>query len=154
LVDGLLDDAAKQAGKVDDLLTDGFGNLQGTAAGLGAAADDLFKPYFESSSSSPALEGNPYHPDIVEQRIRPPYHANPAHDPHSQFFNLKKTVEPQDANQVYEKSVRAKMGTWFGINQNGEIYRFFSDNAGGVHFSGIVSPQRVPSDALKQLKRK
>ena len=46
------------------------------------------------------------------------------------------------------------MTTWYGLNKDGDIYRFFSDNAGGVHFSGTVSPQRVPNDVLKQLNVK
>ena len=43
------------------------------------------------------------------------------------------------------------MGTWYGIGDNGEMYRFFSDNAGTVHFSGIVSQSDVPVEVLKQL---
>jgi len=36
------------------------------------------------------------------------------------------------------------MGEWFGKGEDGQIYRFFSDNAGGVHFSGIVPMNAVP----------
>ena len=45
---GIIDDLAKQAGNFDDLLTGGFGSLQNSAKGLGTAADELFKPFFES----------------------------------------------------------------------------------------------------------
>jgi hypothetical protein len=107
-----------------------------------------------NTTPSPALEGNPYHPNVVEQRIRPPYRPNPAHDPRSPLFNPRKTPEPGDATQVYGDAVRGDMGTWYGLNKDGDIYRFFSDNAGGVHFSGKVSPQLVPNDVLKQLRGK
>jgi len=103
---------------------------------------------------SPALEGNPYHPDVVEQRIRPPYRPNPAHDTRSPLFNPRKTPEPSDAAQIYNNAVRADMKTWYGLNKDGDIYRFFSDNAGEVHFSGKVSPQLVPNDVLKQLRER
>jgi filamentous hemagglutinin len=43
------------------------------------------------------------------------------------------------------------MGTWYGKGENGEIYRFFSDNAGHAHFSGVVPKSQVPSGVLKQL---
>ena len=48
-VEGAFDDLAKQADKFDDLITDGLRGLDDAATGLGAAADDLFKPFFESS---------------------------------------------------------------------------------------------------------
>ena len=34
---------------------------------------------------------------------------------------------------------------------NGKIYRYFSDNAGGDHFSGIVPKSQVPKAVLKEL---
>jgi large repetitive protein len=102
-----------------------------------------------NSAPNPALEGNPYHPDIVDQRIRPPYRPNPAHDPRT--LNPRKTPEPVDAEEVYGNSIRAGMGKWFGMNNNDQIYQFFYDNAGGVHFSGIVPRAKVPNDILKQL---
>jgi Pretoxin HINT domain len=105
-------------------------------------------------TASPALQGNPYHPDVVAERIKPSYKANPAHDPRSSNFNPRKTPEPNDASQVYNNATRADMGTWFGLNSDGKIYRFFSDNAGGVHFSGEVSSQLVPNNVLKQLQGK
>lgn len=46
------------------------------------------------------------------------------------------------------------MGIWYGKGANGQIYRYFSDNAGTVHFSGIVSKHSVPADVLRQLKIK
>lgn len=41
----------------------------------------------------PALKGDPYHPDSVQQRVRPEYRRNPAHDPRSPYFNPRKTPE-------------------------------------------------------------
>jgi hypothetical protein len=91
----------------------------------------------------PALKGSPYHPDSVEARIRPQYRSNPAHDPHSPHFNPKKTPEPADAASVYQNASRADMGTWYGRGKDG-WYRYFSDNVGGAHFSGIVEESKVP----------
>jgi hypothetical protein len=102
---------------------------------------------------APALKGDPYHPDIVRDRVRPPYRANPAHDPKSPLFNPRKTPEPPDAANVYQNSVRADIGTWYGRSADGKFYRYFSDNAGGAHFSGIVPKSRVPREVLKELGR-
>jgi hypothetical protein len=108
-------------------------------------------------NTSPALRNdafgrpNPWHPDAVAARIRPPYRPNPAHDPTSPFFNPRKTPEPSDARDVYLTSIRADMGTWFGRASDGQVYRFFSDGAGGVHFSGIVPESLVPRIVLEQL---
>jgi hypothetical protein len=100
---------------------------------------------------SPALRGNPYHPDTVASRIRPPYQSNPAHNPRSPLFNPRKTPEPVDACRVYESSVRGGLGTWYGKGENEQIYRFFSDNTGTVHFSGVVSGANVPNFILQDL---
>jgi RHS repeat-associated protein len=83
------------------------------------------------AGTSPALQGDPYHPEEVAKRNRPDYKSNPAHDPQSPHFNPRKTPEPPDAANVYRNSVRGGMGTWYGRGANGQIYRFFSDNAGG-----------------------
>lgn len=94
---------------------------------------------------SPALRGTPYHPDAIAARVRPPYRANPAHDPGSPMFNPRKTPEPADAALTYTRAVRAEnMGTWFGRGAKG-WYQYFSDNAGGVHFGGIVRETDVPA---------
>jgi hypothetical protein len=103
------------------------------------------------SGGSPGIEGDPYHPDTVRDRVRPPYRANPAHDRRSPHYNPRKTPEPADAAGVYQNSVRAGMGTWYGVNRQGQVYQFFSDNAGGVHFAGIVPRSKVPKEVLKQL---
>jgi len=100
---------------------------------------------------SPALRGDPYSPEAVENRVRPQYRSNPAHDPKSRLFNPRKTPEPADAASVYQSSVRGGMGTWYGKGANGQIYRYFSDNAGGVHFSGAVPKSQVPKAVLRQL---
>lgn len=104
-----------------------------------------------SNTGSPALKDSPYNPDTVANRVKPPYKANPAHDTKSPLFNPKKTPEPSDAAQVYENAIRGDMGTWYGKGTDGQIYRYFSDNAGGAHFSGSVSKELVPADVLKQL---
>ncbi|MFO1496300.1 MAG: polymorphic toxin-type HINT domain-containing protein [Lysobacterales bacterium] len=97
------------------------------------------------SGESPALGGSPYHPDAVNERIRPPYRANPQHDPGSADFRSWKSPEPSDAQAVYSTASRAGMGEWFGLGKGG-WYRYFSDNAGGVHFSGVVNSDDVPID--------
>ncbi|WP_077002787.1 RHS repeat-associated core domain-containing protein [Variovorax sp. KK3] len=97
---------------------------------------------------SPALKGSPYHPDSVAARIRPEYRPNPAHDLGSPQFNPRKTPEPADAASAYQNASRGDMGTWYVRGQGG-WYRYFSDNAGGAHFSGTVSEAQVPASILR-----
>ena len=92
-----------------------------------------------NAGESPALTTSPYNPDTVEQRIKPDYAPNPAHDSHSSSYNTHKTPEPIDAASVYNNAVRGGMGEWYGVNEQGEIYQFFYDNDGGVHFAGIIT---------------
>jgi hypothetical protein len=94
-------------------------------------------------NQSPALRGSPYHPDSVADRVRPPYRSNPAHDKTSPLFNPNKTPEPSDAASVYSSATRTGMGEWFGRGKDG-WYRYFYDNNGAVHFSGIVEEHNVP----------
>jgi filamentous hemagglutinin len=104
-----------------------------------------------SSTPSPALPDSPYSPTNVESRVKPPYQTNPAHDTSSPLYNPAKTPEPTDAQSAYESgAVRGNMYTWYAQGQGG-YYRYFSDNAGTVHFSGTVSPSKVPSSVLKLL---
>lgn len=104
------------------------------------------------STPSPALKGSPYHPDSVASRVaKPEYRANPAHDPKNPNFNRTKSPEPADAKQVYDSAVRADWGTYYGRGSNGNIYRYFSDNTGAVHFSGTMSPADIPGSVLRQL---
>ncbi|WP_339323101.1 hypothetical protein [Paenibacillus sp. FSL W8-0194] len=51
-------------------------------------------------------------------------------------------------NLSYERLLNMK--TWYGVGKDGQIYRYFDDNAGGVHF-GTVSKESVPKDVLNQL---
>ncbi|QRK08446.1 hypothetical protein JQX13_52515 [Archangium violaceum] len=100
---------------------------------------------------SPALKDSPYHPDAVAARVKPEYRPSSAHDPRSPNFNVRKTPEPADAREVYDRSVRTDMGVYFGKNEKGEIYRFSSDNTGGVHFNGIFKPSELPGAIVRQL---
>ncbi|TGV31305.1 hypothetical protein EN829_033400 [Mesorhizobium sp. M00.F.Ca.ET.186.01.1.1] len=99
-----------------------------------------------SSTESSALKG----PSTVADRIKPKYKPNSVHDKDSPLHIPKKTPEPFNARHVYENAVRGDMKAWYGVGGEGEIYRDFDDNAGGVHFSGIISKENVPNDVLKQ----
>ncbi len=100
------------------------------------------------ANESPALKDNPYKPNSVAKRNKPDYRANPAHDGR----NPNKTLEPSDAQSVYtNNSVRGGMGTWYGVGKDGNIYQYFSDNAGGVHFAGTISKEKLLNDIRKQL---
>lgn len=122
----------------------------GSATGVGAPARPPLRAY-QNSMPAPALKGDPYNPASVDARVRPPYQSNPAHNPKSPLYNSRKTPEPADAEAVYQIAVRGSMGTWYGKCETGKIYRYSSDNAGTVHFSGIMERARVPKDVLKQL---
>ena len=82
-----------------------------------------------------------HNPDIVNQRVKPDYVPNPAHDKSSSLYNPRKTPEPIDSMEVYKNAVRGGMGEWYGVNEAGEIYQFFYDRNSGVHFAGIISKQ-------------
>ncbi|NIK02858.1 filamentous hemagglutinin [Xanthomonas campestris] len=135
-------------------------NMSGTNEGFGRGAKQPYTPSGERSnevnvSGGPSLKDSPYAPGNVENRIKPPYVANPAHDAKSPLFNPRKTPEPSDAADVYNSNVvRAGMGTWYGKSSDGSIYRYFSDNAGGVHFSGTVPRSSVNNSALKELDKR
>jgi len=46
------------------------------------------------------------------------------------------------------------MDQWYGMNESGEIYQFFSDNTGNVHFAGITTKEKLSkrnSDIIKIL---
>jgi hypothetical protein len=104
-----------------------------------------------STTPSPALLDSPYSPSSVESRVNPPYQTNPAHDTSSPLYNPNKTPEPVDAQSAYDTgAVRGGLGTWYSRGQDG-YYRYFSDNAGTVHFSGTVPAAQVPNSVLKQL---
>ena len=105
-----------------------------------------------STTESPALKDSPYNLDVVSERVKPKYVANMAHNSRSSLFNVKKTPEPADAVDVYNNAVRGSMTDWFGINSKGEIYQFFDDNAGSVHFAGIISKQDLKDKNSSILK--
>jgi hypothetical protein len=126
-------------------LDDGPGDLIGGNIGIGGLGSGL------RYTPSPVLNNSPYNPSVVANRIRPPYLANPAHNPYSPSFNPRKTPEPPNVCEIYNSSVRGGMGTWYGNGGDGNIYRFFSDNAGSVHFSGSIPPSLVPSEILQLL---
>jgi filamentous hemagglutinin len=78
--------------------------------------------------------------------------VNPAHDPRSPLYNPGKTPLPADALSVYQNSVRgSNTSTWYGLNSSGQYYRYFYNNAGSVHFSGVIPKAQIPNDVLKQL---
>jgi intein/homing endonuclease len=91
-----------------------------------------------NSGGCPGLKGDPYHPDSVADRIKPPYRPNPAHNKKSSSYNPRKTPESDDADSVYQNATRKdNMGTWYGKNDKGQTYKYYYDNAGGAHFIGI-----------------
>jgi len=86
----------------------------------------------------------------VADRIKPPYEINPQHVPEP-LFNYTKTPLPHDAEAVYGQAIRANMHTWY---RRGELgwYRFFDNNVGQAHFSGIIPESRMPQSVLDGLK--
>jgi len=130
--------------------TDGWGGSGGLGGG-GGSIGGIGGVGLARITPSPALIGSPYNPSIVASRIRPPYQPNPAHNPRTPLFNPRKTPEPKDACSVYDNSVTGNIGIWYGKNADDQIYRYFSDRAGGAHFSGIMQESQVPIDVLKQL---
>jgi len=106
-----------------------------------------------SDPNSPVLDDSPYNPSNVDDRVKPPYQANPAHNSFTSSYNPDKTPEPPDAQSVYENSaVRGGMKRWYGKGQDG-YYQYYSDNVGNMHFGGTIDSSVVPNKVLKQLKR-
>ncbi len=44
---------------------------------------------------------------------------------------------------VYETAAQGKIGVWYGQGKDG-WYQYYPDNAGSVHFAGIVPDHKVP----------
>ena len=105
-----------------------------------------------NSTESPALKDSPYNPDVVAKKVKPDYAPNQAHNLFSSSYNPRKTPEPSDAKEVYNSAIRGGMSEWYGVNSKGDIYQFFSDNAGGVHFAGIISKQDLADKNSSILK--
>jgi filamentous hemagglutinin len=76
------------------------------------------------------------------------FQPNPAHTPGQTGFNPAKTIEPADSAQVYENATQGKDGNWYGKGGNGQIYRYFPDNTGGAHFSGMTGENGIPLDRI------
>ncbi|WP_127102297.1 MULTISPECIES: hypothetical protein [unclassified Asaia] len=109
-------------------------------------------------TESPALNSSPYDPDTVQNRVKPPYRANPAHDPKSPLYNPRKSPEPHDAEEVYEHAIRGgdtqrSQKAWYGKGEGG-YYQFFYDNAGTVHFSGVIPQNELPKGLYRILNEK
>ncbi|MBK6692633.1 MAG: hypothetical protein IPG50_10560 [Myxococcales bacterium] len=111
---------------------------------------------------SPALPGSPYHPDQVQQRVLPPY--DPVHERDGYKANPNKTPEPPDARRVYEQGrdqgrlFRANTGTYFGVGDRGEIYRYQTSQSGPdgqmrSHFNGVVPVNHpdIPNELRRQI---
>jgi hypothetical protein len=76
---------------------------------------------------------------------KPAYKANPAH---TAGANPRKTPEPRDAAAAYERAIAGADGHWYAKGENGQIYRYFNDNAGGAHFSGMTGEGGIPLDRI------
>jgi RHS repeat-associated protein len=104
------------------------------------------------SGGRPALPGDPYHPESVESRIKkPPYEINPQHQKGPSFVPGKPPL-PADAEQVYNKAIRAGEDKWIGRSENGQYYQFRGNNAGKAHFAGSIPASAVPKSVIKQIQ--
>lgn len=79
---------------------------------------------------------------------KPEFRPNPAHQKGTPEYNARKTPEPPDSEEVYDNSTQGKDGNWYGLGENGEIYRFAPDNAGGAHFNGMSGPGGIRMDNI------
>jgi RHS repeat-associated protein len=120
----------------------------GTASVIGGgkfssgAAQAAFGYLFNQNTGgkpSPALTGDPYHPDASSfsgNRALPPYES---HDHHGKELRQGKTIEPSNAAEVYKhRAVRVDMKTWIALAPDGTYYRYqFDATTGKSHFSAI-----------------
>jgi hypothetical protein len=145
-------DATRTDGYAEDFANQDLANAQAAQDARDSLPDLPPVATDASKVESPALEGSPYHPDAVADRIHPPYEPNAAHDPKSPDFNPRKTPEPSDAAEVYATAKLGKVGTWYGKGKEG-WYQFFWDRQSVVHFSGIIEEHKVPKairEAIEQ----
>ena len=77
---------------------------------------------------------------------KPKYDVNPAHQKGQRGFHPGKTPLPSDAKDVYRGAVPSGDGTtgsvrqWWGVNGDGQLYRFSDSNNGTAHFTGTFEP--------------
>jgi hypothetical protein len=87
------------------------------------------KNYFTESGKVRRYEGT-----------KPTYIVNPQHVPGPNYVHGK-TPLPADAQAVFAKAVPNDPDTptaWFGVNEQGQVYRFGIDHNGTAHFNGIA----------------
>ncbi len=71
---------------------------------------------------------------------KPTFSVNGAHVPGQPGFRPNKTIQPADAAEVFRTAIpdsATNPRVWWGVNANGQVYRFSVDNNGVAHFSGI-----------------
>lgn len=93
--------------------------------------------------------------------VRPRLSPNHAHDPSRPEYDRTKQHESADSEAVYERSIPGGDRAWYGLSENGQIYRYGDDGVGGVHFTGstgltggaerVLPMQRVPIDVRRAL---
>jgi hypothetical protein len=90
------------------------------------------------------------------EEIKPPYDNPGTHDSTQPGkYVPRKTPLPDDAEAVYNRAISDGSGkTWYGINDNGQIYRFQSDNAGKAHFNAIYDPVQALNKVPDKIRRK
>lgn len=84
---------------------------------------------------------------------KPRYSINQAHV-RGPTLRPGKTILPNDAEAVYRSAVPGDASApraWYGVNQQGQIYRFSLTNDGAVYFSGIIEANRIPAYAKDRL---
>ncbi|WP_191093952.1 hypothetical protein [Nocardia colli] len=91
----------------------------------------------DGAGNQPGQDGSGANAQPVD---KPEFRPNPAHTPGQPGFNPRKTIEPADSKDVYDKAIQGKDGKWYGVGGNGEIYRYAPDNTGGAHFNGTTAP--------------
>ncbi|MEM5789327.1 MAG: RHS repeat-associated core domain-containing protein, partial [Syntrophobacteraceae bacterium] len=129
-----------------------FGGVGGSGSSSGGGT--YRTPSVRNTTLSPALRGSPYHPDAVSARVmKPSYCQNPAHNPRSSFYNPRKTPEPRDAEMVFRDAIRSGWNEWTGKSSDGSYYKYYSDNAGSAHFSGMIPENQISRD-LRELFNK
>lgn len=70
---------------------------------------------------------------------KPTYTVNPAHVPGQPGFRPNKTPLPADAAEVFRTAVPDNASNpriWWGVNEQGQVYRYSVDHNGLAHYSG------------------
>ena len=83
------------------------------------------------------------------------YQSNKKHVPGQPGYNPRAGTEPNNSLEIFNQSIRSTSSqtTRYAQDANGNIHRFYYDNAGTWHWSGSTADKTVPLELSDKLKK-